>query len=104
MKPDGDGFADAVLPADCRARLRGRPSGLKGRYRDRCPTGLRPALDPAASTALTAQSARAGAQPLPARTARHSAHIKIKPLQTKSLRFQGIASLLILDGGEAFLT
>ena len=51
MKPDGDGFADAVLPADRRARLRGRPSGLKGRYRDRCPTGLRPALDPAASTA-----------------------------------------------------
>jgi len=79
MKPDGDGFADAVLPADCRARLRGRPSGLKGRYRDRCPTGLRPPLTPQP-------------QPLPARTARRSAHIKIKPLQTKSLRFRGIAT------------
>jgi len=83
MKPDGDGFADAVLPADRRARLRGRPSGLKGHYRDRCPTGLRPALDPQPPRPLTAQSAR---------TARRSAHIKIKPLQTKSLRFQGIAT------------
>jgi hypothetical protein len=31
-----------------RARLRARPSGLKGRYRDRCATGLQPALDPGA--------------------------------------------------------
>jgi hypothetical protein len=29
-----------------RARLRTRPSGLKGRCRDRCATGLRSALDP----------------------------------------------------------
>ena len=50
MKPDPDGFADAVLPADRRARLRGRPSGLKGRYRDRYATARRPALDPAAVT------------------------------------------------------
>ena len=46
MKPDGDGFADAVLPADRRARLRGRPSGLKGRCAVAAATGLRPALDP----------------------------------------------------------
>ena len=50
-----------------------------------------PPLTPQPLRPLTAQSARAGAQPLPARTARRSAHIKIKPLQTKSLRFQGIA-------------
>ena len=31
-------------------RLRGRPSGLKGRCRARCPTGLRPALDPGNGT------------------------------------------------------
>ncbi len=42
MKPDRDGFAAAVLPAERHARLRGRPSGLKGRYRDRCPTGVVP--------------------------------------------------------------
>ncbi|WP_230870928.1 hypothetical protein, partial [Mycobacterium canetti] len=35
MNPEGDGFAAAVLPAERRGRLRGRPSGLKGRYRDR---------------------------------------------------------------------
>src|SRR6185312_14757606 len=34
-----------------RARLRARPYGLKGRYRDRYATGRRPALDPGASTA-----------------------------------------------------
>jgi len=51
-----------------------------------------PPLTPQPLRPLTAQSARAGAQPLPARTARRSAHIKIKPLQTKSLRFQGIAT------------
>ena len=39
MKPDEDRFAAAVLPAERRARLRGRPSGLKGRYRDRYATG-----------------------------------------------------------------
>ena len=55
MNPEGGGFAAAVLAAERRARLRGRPSGLKGRCRDRGATGLRPALDPGASTALTAQ-------------------------------------------------
>jgi Integrase core domain len=56
MKPDGDGFAAAVVPTERSARLRGRPSGSD----------------------------------LPARTARRSALIKIKPIQTKSLRIQGI--------------
>jgi integrase len=55
MNPNGGGFAAAVLSGERRARLRGRPSGVKGRYRDRCSTGLRPALDPGASTPLTAQ-------------------------------------------------
>jgi hypothetical protein len=49
-----------------RARLRTRPSGLKGRCRDRGATGLRPALDPGASTAPQRAGARAGAEPLPA--------------------------------------
>ena len=70
-------------PARAERRLRGRPSGLKG---------LRPALDPGASAAPDAQK-RCG-QGRPARhTARRSAPtIKIKSLQIKSLRFQGIAN------------
>jgi hypothetical protein len=91
MNPEGGGFAAAVLAAERRARLRDRPSGLKGRCRDRGATGLRPALDPGASTAPHRARVRAGAEPLPAGSARRSAHIKIKSLQTKSLRFQGIA-------------
>ncbi len=55
MKPDGGGFAAAVLPAKRRARLRGRPSGLKGRCRDRCATGLGPPLTPEPLRPLTAQ-------------------------------------------------
>lgn len=66
MKTNGGGFAAAVLPAERRARLRGRPSGLKGRYRDRYATGLRPALDPGASTAPPAQQHGQEQQPLPA--------------------------------------
>jgi hypothetical protein len=66
MNPEGGGFAAAVLAAERRARLRGRPSGLKGRCRDRGATGLRPALDPGASTAPHRAGARAGAEPLPA--------------------------------------
>jgi hypothetical protein len=47
--------AGSALPLDRRrARLRARPSGLKGRCRDRRATGLRPALNPGASTALNA--------------------------------------------------
>jgi hypothetical protein len=67
MNPDRGGFAAAVIPATRRARLRGRPSGLKGRCHDRYATGLRPALDPGASTAphrAAAPGRRRG--PLPA--------------------------------------
>jgi hypothetical protein len=49
MNPRGGGFAATVHIRPRRVRLRGRPSSLKGRYRDRCATGLRPALDPGAS-------------------------------------------------------
>src|SRR6059058_290933 len=59
---NGGGFAAADTPPwSHRGRLRGRPSGLKGRYRDRYATGLRPALDPGASTAPHAQWHGAGA-------------------------------------------
>ncbi|MEQ6322717.1 hypothetical protein, partial [Mycobacterium canetti] len=69
MNPEGGGFAAAVLPAERRGRLRGRPSGLKGRYRDRYATGLRPARDPGVSTAPSRTAARAGAAALPTRPA-----------------------------------
>jgi hypothetical protein len=53
----------------CRARLRARPSGLKGRGRDRCATDLRPALDPGASTAPHRAAAPGSAGALPAKRA-----------------------------------
>jgi len=58
----------AVTPAvGRRGRLRGRPSGLKGRYHDRYATGLRPALDPGASATPSPRSGTGqGQQPLPA--------------------------------------
>ena len=71
-----------------RARLRGRPSGLKGRYRDRYATDLRPALDPGASTAPNRAGARAGPAAMPAQ--RRGAQPKIPTI--KSLRFQGIST------------
>ena len=42
MKPNAGGLAADLTPAVewGRGRLRGRPSGLKGRYRDRYATGL----------------------------------------------------------------
>jgi hypothetical protein len=96
MTLQGGGFAAAVIPAaKHRSKIRGRPSGLKGRRRDRCATGRRPALDPGATTAPHAQRHRAGAGPLPAEPPRRlAAPIKIKSLQTKSPRFQGIATWL----------
>ncbi len=66
MRSGGGGFAATVLPAGRRARLRGRPSRLKGRCRDRYATGLRPALDPGASTAPPAQWHGQEQAPLPA--------------------------------------
>ena len=92
MKPDGDGFADAVLPAQRRARLQAAPPASRVATAIAARRAYGPPLTPQPLRPLTAQSARAGAQPLPARTARRSAHIKIKPLQTKSLRFEGIAT------------
>ena len=50
MTPHGGGYA-AAGHLRAAPRLRGRPSGLNGRCRDRCATGPRPALDPGASTA-----------------------------------------------------
>ena len=79
-----------LIPSDPRrARLRGRPSGLKGRrYRDRYATDLRPALDPGASTAPNRAGARAGPAAMPAQ--RRGAQPKIPTI--KSLRFQGIST------------
>ena len=54
-----------VLLDSRRARLRGRPSGLKGRGRDRYATDLRSALDPGASTAPDPAAVRGSATALP---------------------------------------
>ena len=60
------------FPVSAVQRLRGHPSGLKGRCRDRCATGLRHALDPGASAAPTPRSGK-GRSKAPARpTARRS--------------------------------
>jgi hypothetical protein len=73
-----------------RATLRARPSGLKGRCRDRCATDLRPALDPGASTAPHRAAARAAAGQLPASRAAPSTNIKIKSLQPSLYGFRGL--------------
>jgi hypothetical protein len=80
------------LPLDRRrATLRARPSGLKGRYRDRCATDLQPALDPGASTAPSPRSST-GSRRAAARQARGAEHKHQDQIPTtKSLRFQGIA-------------
>jgi hypothetical protein len=76
-----------------RARLRARPSGLKGRCRDRCATGRRPALDPGASTAPDHAAITGSRTALPAQRsgADHTQNQDQIPT-TKSLRFQGIAT------------
>jgi hypothetical protein len=84
-----------VFAGPRRAEATGPPCGLKGRYRARCATGLRPALDPGASAAPDAQTVPGRARaPCPAtpRGAQHQT-IKIESLQTKSLRFQGITTV-----------
>ena len=63
------------FPVSAVQRLRGHPSGLKGRCRDRCATGLRPALDPGGICGPSRAAAGAGAKPLPAR--RHGAHDQV---------------------------
>ena len=74
-----------------RARLRARPSGLKGRYRDRYATGLRPALDPGASTAPDRAAVTGRRTALPAQRAALDPNQDQIPT-TKSVRSQGIAS------------
>ncbi len=77
-----------------RGRLRGRPSGLKGRYRDRYTTGLRPARDPGASTAPSRTAARPGAAALPTRPATAPGSYQDQIPTNKSLQLQGIAYVL----------
>jgi hypothetical protein len=79
-----------------RATLRARPSGLKGRYRDRYATDLQPALDPGASTAPHHAAARAAARQLPARRTAPSTNTKIKSLQPSLYGFRGLPGSLIL--------
>ena len=74
-----------------RATLRARPSGLKGRYRDRYATDLRPALDPGASAAPDRAAARAGARRCPPKRAALNQQITTN----QSLRFQGIATSFV---------
>jgi hypothetical protein len=83
-------------PARRRTRLRARPSGLKGHCRDRHATGLRPALDPGASTAPQHTAARAGAGA--ARRARGTEHkTKIKSLQPSLYGFRGLPSRVTMQ-------
>jgi hypothetical protein len=74
-----------------RARLRARPSGLKGRCRDRCATGRRPALDPGASTAPDHAAITGSRTALPAqRAAPTTRKTKIKSLQPSLYGFRGL--------------
>jgi hypothetical protein len=73
-----------------RARLRGRPSGLKGRYRDRCATGPRPALDPGVSTAPNQAAYGAAAGRCPPTARRRPPTTKIKSLQPSLYSFRGL--------------
>jgi hypothetical protein len=80
-----------TTPGRRRARLRGRPSGLKGRYRDRCAAGLRPALDPGASAAPDHAALTGRRMALPAHRAAPTTTNQDQIPTTQSLRFQGIA-------------
>ena len=88
MNQSGGGFAAPASLQPRRARLPGRPSGLKGRYRDRCATDRGPALDPGASAALNS-SGTGRRRALPAQRAALNHEITTN----QSLRFQGIANL-----------
>jgi hypothetical protein len=83
-----------TTPGRRRARLRGRPSGLKGRYRDRCAAGLRPALDPGASAAPDHAALTGRRMALPAHRAAPTTTNQDQIPTTQSLRFQGIAVLV----------
>ena len=72
-----------------RARLRARPSGLKGRYRDRYATVLGPALDPGASTAPDHAAVTGRRTALPAQRAAQTL-TKIKSLQPSLYGLRGL--------------
>ena len=72
------------------ARLRARPSGLKGRCRDRCATGPRPALDPGASTGPYHAAVTGRRTALPAQRAAQTPPTKIKSLQPSLYGFRGL--------------
>jgi hypothetical protein len=75
-----------------RARLRARPSGVKGRCRDRCATDLRPALDPGASAGPDQAAVTGRRRALPAQRAAQTPTNQDQIPTTRSLRFEGIAS------------
>jgi hypothetical protein len=90
MNPVEGGSPPLFAPPRRRARLRARPSALKGRCRDRCATDLRPALDPGASTAPHRAAPRAAAGQLPAGRAAPSTNTKIKSLQPSLYGYRGL--------------
>jgi hypothetical protein len=93
--------ASPLIPLDTRrARLRGRPSGLKGRYRDRCATGLLPALDPGASAAPDHAAVTGRHTALPAQRAARTPQIKIKTLQPSLYGLRGLPDALHRIGGN----
>jgi hypothetical protein len=91
---NADRSAAALTPAvEHRGKLRGRPSGLKGRYHDRYATGLRPVLDPGASATPSPRSGTGrGCLPLPTRSPRRSTALpfKIKSLQPCLSGYRGL--------------
>jgi hypothetical protein len=86
-----------LIPLDARrARLRGRPSGLKGRYRDRFATGLRPPLTPEPLRPLTPAAVSGRRRALPAQRAarRHPHPTKIRSLQPSLYGLRGLPETL----------
>ncbi len=86
-----------------RARLLGRPSGLKGRCRDRCATGLRPALDPGATAAPHRAAAR-GRRRSPCPPRRRGAQRLVSrpnPYKQSLYGFRGLPGLVLgADAGS----
>ena len=92
MNPVEAASPPLFAPPRRRARLRARPSGLKGRCRDRCATGHSPPLTPEPLRPLTEQ--RHGQAQGAARRARGAEHKHQDQIPTtKSLRLQGIATI-----------
>jgi hypothetical protein len=98
MNPSGGGCAATVHIRPRRARLRGRPSGLKGRSAIATATGLRPALDPGASAAPSHAAAQAGPAALPARAARRSTTRTQDPYKSSLYGLRGLPSVAIQLG------